>query len=400
MAELHKVAVGLPVGTPYDELARAGGFAYEQGRVTQIDQQHHRLEVENRDGKRTVPYGDALVLSPGGIAAASQPGLFPLRTASEAQKLHRELEKGIADSGGRPMKVVIVGQGLTGIQVAGHIAQAYGDKVKVSLVGRGLALPTKNEDLIAQTRRELQARGVELKEQRDATAMAPDHVIVKAPHGAEERLDARIVIPTLGSVGAASRMSDNFGTTKRGNLLEVDPFQRVRDKGGDVMPDVWAAGDASSAGPPTAYMAKAEGQLVAQNLQRSWEGKEPQPLVPYNPGFFVSIGDSAVGEVHPPAQLGRLLGLIRAQTAPRTAGEEPDSSIPFTGKVAAIAKEFVGHRNAHPVPTPKSWLEYLSDPTGARALRRVQEQRGPSSNAKVDTGVARVGSPRVDTAGS
>ncbi|WP_318657231.1 NAD(P)/FAD-dependent oxidoreductase [Cellulosimicrobium composti] len=275
-----------------------------------IDHENRRIRLLNDEW---VGY-DYLVVANGVTAnffgtPGAKENSFPMYSRSQAMKIRDtlfiRLEKAAAsprtDDG---LRVVVVGGGATGVEVAGALAELrtaglrpaypeiHGDAFEVKIVQRGNeVLKSFDPRLRTYAADELRRRGVDLHLGAGVAEVLPDAVVLT--DGTRIRSDL-----TVWSAGVHPHE-------------EVDDWGLPRGEGGRVvvgddlqvegLPGVFAAGDIaiSPAGlPQLAQPAIQSGEQVAKNVVALVEGRPTQPLRYFDKGTMAVIGRrAAVAEV-------------------------------------------------------------------------------------------------------
>jgi NADH:ubiquinone reductase (H+-translocating) len=280
------VAIGEQIETPFQEIARREGFDFVRGEVTGWDGAQKQVKLGNG---RTLGY-DAIIVAVGGKAAtpASVPGTAEhahgFRTLREARALRRALDEKLAQAkvDGRRLEVVIVGAGPSGIELAGAIARAH-PQASVHLLQRGQHLKPFGDSTTPDegdaTATWLRGLGIKV-----STGTSPRKIDARGVelhangHGTPARIDADLVVATMGDVGAAAGLGATAHPQQR---LNVGAFlQHPSHKDAYVIGDAAAIVDGATgqAVAQAAKKAKAQGELAAQNALRGLRG---QPLVAY-----------------------------------------------------------------------------------------------------------------------
>ncbi|MFO0737423.1 MAG: FAD-dependent oxidoreductase [Labilithrix sp.] len=176
----------------------------------------------------------------------------------------------------RAESVLVVGGGLTGIETASEIAEAWPDTC-VTLVTRGAVGAGFTEPARAHVRRAFARAHIELRENTDYETVASDF---------------ELTIWAGGFVGAELPAGLDVKTSSRGQVL-VEPT--LRALGTDAA--VWVCGDlAAQASPPPVPIpmgCKAAGPSaarVADNILAIEAGNAPRPFDFVAPGYCVSLG--------------------------------------------------------------------------------------------------------------
>ncbi|WP_437730796.1 FAD-dependent oxidoreductase [Sorangium sp. So ce1335] len=280
---------------------------------------------------------DALVYAPGSAAA---PEIVPgggehaLSVADAASALALRDRLRAARPGGT---VAVVGGGLTAIEAAAEIAEAF-PALRVALVTRGRVGEGLSERGRAYVARALRELGVTTLE-RTRASRVDAHGLLVAPEGGEaaargagaveraaspERFAADLVVLAAGFRPAALAGSSGLATVAGGRLA-VD--RRLR---APAHPEIWGAGDAAAAldgdGAPLRMgcaTALPQAAYAADSVVAALAGDAPPP--PFRFAFAVQC-----------ISLGRRRGLIQ-RVDPR---DRPIERA-LTGRVGAWVKELV-----------------------------------------------------------
>ncbi|WP_156727328.1 NAD(P)/FAD-dependent oxidoreductase [Streptomyces apocyni] len=294
----HELAAGRPAIThPLRSFLGTTGVEHIAARATAIDL-HAR--VVTTDNGRSLPY-DRLVYALGSRTAdTADTGGERAFTAETADALRKRLRD-------RPGRLAIVGGGLTGIEMAAELAEAYPDW-DVRLLSRevGAGLSAKGR---AHVRTTLTALGVSLAEGERVTSaddVDADAVLWSASMVPNTELAARSGLALHPSNGR----------------VEVDAFLRSASH-----PEVYVAGDAAAASAPGAgplrmacATALPTGTQAAAALRASLDGTEPRP---FRFGYQLQC-----------VSLGRRNGLVQTVHSDDTPRE-----LILRGRVAAFTKE-------------------------------------------------------------
>lgn len=277
---LHERAAGR--GRPDPGLARLlrRDVALEVGVVTAVDPERRRVEVNGR----ALAF-DRLVLALGSRTDVdSVEGVRQhARTLDPAgaERLAEELRLP-AERGGR---VVVVGGGLTGVEAASEIAEAW-PSLRVTLlsrapVGDGWSARAREHLLSALAR-----LGVEVRE--GVRVRAVGHRTLSTD-GGPEPFDA--CVWAAGFLPSPVARQAGLAVNEAGQAL-LDPFLRSISH-----PHVYACGDAATLAEPSGQplpmgckSAQPTGAHAADNLARELRGEAPRPLDYAAPFFCVSLG--------------------------------------------------------------------------------------------------------------
>lgn len=264
---------------PFKVILADAGVEHIQDIATGIDVQGRTVSL---GGRPAVSY-DWLVLSPGSVSAYPPiPGLkehsLPLRNAHDTFKIKQRL----SEKGGQ--RVVVVGGGLTGTEVAGVLAEDH----DVWLVeGMNRLLPALGVGLARYARHRLRAAGVTVLLGQKLVRVEGDSLTLE-----RDRLHYDVLV-WAGGIMAPQWLS-------RSDLPVHKGYPRVDDRG-RVTDRIFAAGDiwrvmvGSEEVPQTAQLASLAGRYVGDNVIRAIRGQDMQP--PFRPtlrGMLISL-DPGIG---------------------------------------------------------------------------------------------------------
>lgn len=182
-------------------------------------------------------------------------------------------------------RVLIVGAGAVGIELAGEITSAFPD-IAVTLletadriIPEGDYKPEMRQAIIAQ----LQQRGVDIITGDKLSYLPPVDVGVLSPFRVEtrggRRIEADMWFRAYGSAAATGYLGTDYDEIRHYNgTIRVDEQLRVVDH-----PGVWAIGDITDVRESKrADAARAHARVVAQNIADLIAGR--QPTATYAPG--------------------------------------------------------------------------------------------------------------------
>lgn len=252
-------------------------------------------EVELADGE-TVPY-DRLVVALGSETAYyGIPGLdehaHTLKSLEDAEEIRGAVEDA-ADGASpeEPAEIVVGGAGLSGVQVAGEVAE-YRDEhdaaIDVTVVeALDEILPHHDEGLQQRIRGMLEARDVEI-----TTGDPITEVDGAVQFESGDTLDHDVLVWAGGVTGPEA--VESSGLDADHNRIEAsDDFTTSHD-------DVFAVGDVAlvdqgdGPAPPTAQAAWQAGEVAARNVVRSLEDEALDEWRYEDLGTLISVGEDAV----------------------------------------------------------------------------------------------------------
>jgi NADH dehydrogenase len=300
---LYQVATG---GLPEDDIAypvrsAIPGVDFIRGDVVKVSLEANNVRLE--DGR--VLYFDQLVLAVGsGGTTFGIPGVqenaMQMKDLYQARAIRNRLLQTYEDveTGLKPkesLRVVVVGGGPTGVEIAGAVAELqksmhreFLDVAKhgsVTLVEAGpRLLPSFSEKSSAHAKGELEELGVNVIVDSAVDRMYPGDVHLKSG----EVLPAGTIIWAAGV--AAPAEWNVLGETDRSNRLMVSDTLRLQ-------PNVWVLGDMAhvlGAGdrplPMVASVAMQQGRYVAASIEKILKGEEPRPFSYKDKGQMATIG--------------------------------------------------------------------------------------------------------------
>ena len=326
---LHEVAAGsMDVNQhqlDYLAQARWHRFTFALGSFEALDRGRREITIgairDDRGAEvippRTLRY-DTLVIAIGSLANSfGVPGVaehaFALDSASEADHFNRRLVNAVLranyQAAERELRVVIVGGGATGVELAAElhnttrVLAAYGlenidpeRQVKLTLLNADARLlPGLPERIALATSEALEALGVQIHCGEQVVEVAADAVRTKAG-----RTFAADLTVWAAGIKAADFLRELGGLeTNRLNQLVVLPtLQTTRD------PDIFALGDCAACPregrdgnvPPRAQAAHQQASHLVRTIERRLAGLPPKPWRYRDFGSLVSLGEySTVG---------------------------------------------------------------------------------------------------------
>lgn len=330
---LHEVAAGTLIGEEsgldFLQQAKRHHFRFHLGTMVSLDRKRKEVRLaplHEENGFEVAPerslWYDILVIAIGsqdndfGIPGVREHAL-PLNSKDDAERFHRRLLALMAREeivGGGPFRIVIVGGGATGVELAAELADAtrvlssYGARIKESpevvrihVVENGpRLLPALPEFIGEQAASDLAGRGVDILLGQRVTEVRAGAVVLSDGSSAG-KIDADLIVWAAG-IRCHDVLADLDGLeANRLNQLVVLPtLQTSRDE------HVFAIGDCSSctpAGggappPPKAQAAHQEAEFLARALTRRSTGGQLPNFAFEDRGSLVSLGQhKAVGNM-------------------------------------------------------------------------------------------------------
>jgi len=232
-----------------------------------IDRENKEVEIfDRRSGEKYKESYDYLVLSPGAeplrppLPGIDSEGIFSLRTVPDTDRIYNYINEN------KPKKVVVVGAGYIGIEMAENLHHRGIDVTVVELAPQ--VLPPIDADMAALVQQYLRALGMKL---RLGNGVKQFHVVeaggLKVELAEGEMLEADLVILSIG-VKPETRLAAEAGLTVNRGIV-------VNDKMQTSDPAIYALGDAvevkhlvtgKPAVIPLAGPANKQGRIVANNI--------------------------------------------------------------------------------------------------------------------------------------
>lgn len=175
-------------------------------------------------------------------------------------------------------RIVVVGGGSTGVEVAGELGYEYGTTKEIILLARGKELlgGGVNACVGAAALHELRKLHVDVRLESglSASRVLPDGRVELTVSGAAEPLVTDVYLAAMGLVPNTDYLDPKLVDARTKNVV-VDAFFRVA---GVASHDVWAVGDAV-AQPREGYMiTQKQADGVAKNIVQALHGKDPSPV--------------------------------------------------------------------------------------------------------------------------
>jgi NADH dehydrogenase len=231
-------------------------------------------------------------------------------------KVFAVLEEAVVNGRDRDLRIVVVGGGATGVEMAGALTELRDNdlhvtypeltpaRVHVTLVEQQpFLLAPFHPTLREYARRSLQRRGVDLRLDTPVQQVRPDGVIIAN----QVFLPADIVVWASG-VRVHDQVAQWNVPQGRGGRITVDDYLRV-----DGLNGVFAVGDIAVEGgdralPQLAEPARQGGAYVAAQLKRVLTGRQGASFKYHPKGTLATIGrNSAVAQIR---GLPRLTGVL------------------------------------------------------------------------------------------
>lgn len=314
------------------------------GRVRRVHPETKQVEL---DGGERISY-DLLV-----FALGSDPEYYGLPGVAENSLIvgnwegASRLRERIAllfeadDRQGRAPHVVVAGGGLTGVEVAGELADEYPDRLTLTIVEAGPHIMAGFAPELVQTSQEiLEGKGIQIRAGNPIARVDPGQITFKDG----EKLGFDLLVWAGGVRGSAIIAQSGFATTAKGRA-RVDGY--LRAEGRD---DVYFVGDAAAfvdpatgrEVPPTAQAAVQMGRAAGRNILRRLRGQAEQPFVPKLKGAFASLGRTkGVGQMGKEQFTGLPAMVVKNLIEAHHAWESGGGVMPLVSRLVRAPQRFI-----------------------------------------------------------
>ena len=295
--EVHRVirdpdaedAITIPV-----EDIKSRDTAFVQGRVDGVDVEERTVTLD--DGSE-IEYDYLLIGLGSATAFYGIPGLaehaHTLKSLGDARSIHDDVRRAASEATpADPTRVVVGGAGISGIQIAGEIAE-YRDihdaPIEITLVeALEQIMPGRDADLQRRVRRMVEARGIEILTDDPITEATGDVVHFEG----RDPVDHDVLVWAGGVTGQDAL--EGAGVDANHNRVTADATFRTSDD------RVFAVGDAAAIEidgtdvPPTAQAAWDAADVAAANVARAIEGRPLRTWSYEDKGTVLSVGEEAI----------------------------------------------------------------------------------------------------------
>ncbi|OUM98233.1 MAG: hypothetical protein BAA04_07140 [Firmicutes bacterium ZCTH02-B6] len=332
ITEVYRPAAGRDVkvlAVPLEDIFAGTSVEVVQGTVTDIRLRERQVVL---DRERVLKF-DRLV-----VALGSEPEYFaipglrenslPLNSLNSAENIRRHIDAMLARAAGQQdperrralTTVVIAGAGLTGVELAGELAdqrpalaRRHGlqpEEIRIIAVEAAPdILPGFDQASIDAATNALVRKGVSLILGSPLQAVEPGAVVLADGN----RVEARTIIWS-GGVRANRLIEKCFTTRTRGRAVVNSYLQSVDE------PSVYVVGDAALAinprtgqpMPPTAQHAVQQGRLAAYNIWAELKGRPLRGYRARTAGTLATVGtDAGLARIGPVTLFGRFPVIVK-----------------------------------------------------------------------------------------
>ncbi len=315
---LHQIGTGQPIRQHrITSMINQKRVTFVQAEVTMLDAANRQVCLRVAGETRSLAY-DILVYAPGSrVGAETVPGVSAnayLPNGESIQRLAERLPK-IAQENGN---VVIVGAGLTGIEMATELAETYPDlRIEVITQGTlGADLSVKGQQAL---RWQFQSLKIAVRENTRVTQVEVGHIILADG----EIVPCAAVIWTAGFSVPLLAKDAGLAVNDFGQLCVDETLRSLSNDAiygvGDAAEVILGSGRPQRMGCVTALPM---GAHAAANIAATLHGKPPTP---FRFGYVIRC-----------ISLGRRAGLVQQVDAT----DQPREKV-YTGRTAAVIKELI-----------------------------------------------------------
>ena len=290
-----------------DEI-KSPGTRFIRGSVTGLDTAEREISLD--DGS-TVSYDYALIALGSRTAYYGIPGLdehsLTLKSLDDALSIHERVKEAAREGTPEdPATIVVGGAGLSGIQIAGEIAEFRDSRrapVEIHLLeALEEVFPGNDPELQGALRKRLVERGIEISTANPITE-ADDGAIY---FDSSDPLEYDVFVWTGGITGQDCLTDSDLENDH--NRVNADAnFRTSNDR-------VFAIGDSAivdlgdTPAPPTAQAAWQAAEVAGKNLARETRGQVLDTWTYENKGTLISVGEAAVAHGIPGVPIGTFGG--------------------------------------------------------------------------------------------
>lgn len=322
------------------------------GRVVRLHPAERQVEL---DDEERVDY-DLLIFALGsepeyyGLPGVAEHGLI-VGNWQSAGKAREAIANTVAErrTAGEPARIVVAGGGLTGVEVAGELADQYGEQVAVSIVEAGPEIMAGfAPELVRTARQVLEGKGLSLQVGNPIARVEPGLIWFK--DGASFAFD--LLIWAGGVRGSHLLAEAGLATTPKGRG-QVDDYLRAVGR-----PEIYLVGDSAAfvdpatgrEVPPSGQAAVLMGRSVGQNIVRLLRGQPEVPFVPKLRGSFASLGRAeGVGQIGTEQFTGMPAMVIKNLIEAHHVWETGGGVMPLVGRLLRAPRRMLGRRwGRHP----------------------------------------------------
>lgn len=302
----------LPIAPAFKKYS-SDKFEFVLGKAEQLEPSSNSVTVQTNHGTvRRLEY-HTLVIATGTSAREEMP-FKTVNTTEQTKDVLHEWQQRIQSAN----SIVVAGAGITGIELAGELAEAYaktGQK-KVTLIGSS-DLPldaTIRKDVRQAAKKSLEKLGAQVKLNAKVTKVegpdaGPKTISLSLGRGRDESIEADVFIPTYGlqpnSAFVPGPLLDHRGHVKQTKYLRAEGYDNI-----------FVVGDVGSLETPQGIHTENQMLHVVKNLQAYLNGEAvTEYTFSTDPLFMASIGKGGgIGQAKGWKLFSFMVKMFKAQT--------------------------------------------------------------------------------------
>ncbi|MCT7949247.1 NAD(P)/FAD-dependent oxidoreductase [Ancylothrix sp. C2] len=279
------------IAPPFEEVLANTGVRFIQASVSDIHLDSHQVLLDNG----SFVHYDRLVLAMGGETPLDKvPGCdmyaLPFRTVADAYRLQERLRV-LEQSEKEKIRVVIVGAGYSGVELACKLADRLGNRGRVRLIEQGDTILRTSAEFNRQTASQaLEQRKIWLDLETSVEAVGPDTISLRY-RGVVDEIPADLVLWTSGTKVVPVLEKLPLKQNPRGQFTVTSTLQAIDNPEIFVVGDLADCVDASgSQVPATAQVALQQADYAGWNI---WASLTNRPLLPFryqSSGEMMTLG--------------------------------------------------------------------------------------------------------------
>lgn len=302
--EVHRVirdpSVAEKITVPIGDI-KAPETEFIKGRVTDVDCQERTVETVAGD---SIEY-DYLLMAIGSSTAfygidGLQEHSHELNGLEDARTINKEVQQAaIAATQSDPVRVVIGGAGLSGIQSAGEIAEFRDDQrapIDITLVeGLDEVFPGNDPELQARLRDRLTDRDINIKTGEFISKVDEQAVYLGGSQDeASDTLEYDVLLWTGGITGQDELSRVDIDCDDRSDRVVAESDFTTSDDRVFAIGDTALINQGEKVVPPTAQAAWDAAKVAGENLARAINGGQFKTWKHRDQGTAISIGEKAI----------------------------------------------------------------------------------------------------------
>jgi len=274
------------IAPPYSELLADTEIKFIQDQVTNIDISNQQVTLAHHS---PLEYNRLVIglggLTPINIVKGAKEYAIPFRTLEDAYQLKNKL-RNLENSDQDKIRVVIVGGGYSGVELAVKIADRLGNRGKIRIVDRGEEILRQSPQFNQKKAQEaLTARQIWLDLETEVEEITKDTVSL-AYKGKVDQIPVDIVLWTVGTTGIKLVDKLSLPQNQQGKL-QINEMLQVENH-----PQIFALGDLVECYDDDGKLLPANAQVAFQQADycawNVWASLENKPLLPFK---FQPLGE-------------------------------------------------------------------------------------------------------------